>query len=36
MSLAYNNYKKNLNVGVFRPLKHKPTSSPTTKNYFLG
>ncbi|KAE9525552.1 hypothetical protein AGLY_014079 [Aphis glycines] len=22
--LAYNNYKKNLNFGVFRPLKHKP------------
>ncbi|KAE9528891.1 hypothetical protein AGLY_012466 [Aphis glycines] len=27
---------KNLNFGVFRPLKHKPPFSPTTGNYILG
>ncbi|KAF0747208.1 Uncharacterized protein FWK35_00023287, partial [Aphis craccivora] len=27
---------RNLNFGIFRPLKHKPPFSPTIRNYILG
>ncbi|KAF0768002.1 hypothetical protein FWK35_00006086 [Aphis craccivora] len=36
ISLAYNNYKRKLNLVVFRPLKHKSPFSPSTGNYILG
>ncbi|KAE9543906.1 hypothetical protein AGLY_001884, partial [Aphis glycines] len=35
ISRRYLNILPNLNVGVFRPLKHKPPFSPTTGNYIL-